>query len=181
MSVRVISSSQTWPRWVLGPVLFVASTIAAAGKLYLGWFPAYDRQLFAHGLPPAAVSLFWGIWFLFWLLSLWWTLRLKRVAIDRDWIYVSDFRQSVKLPLSDILGIRENAWIKSHPVTIEFAAATPWGHYVRFMPKIRLLLGWTPNPMVAELRDMVNRAKANQRMTGKLQQEAYTTPPDGKT
>lgn len=81
------------------------------------------------------------------------------------------------MPLSDILAVSENRWIDLHPITIEFASSTPWGHFIKFMPKIRFLVPqWFSHPIVAELRDMVYWAKAGQRVTDKLQQEANTFP-----
>ncbi len=179
MSYRLISSRQTQAGWVMGPVLFVVGSAFFAGMFCLGWFEVIYHGMFRNGLSPVAMNLFWGAWFLLWLLSLWWNYRLKRVAVDGDSIYVSDFLQSVKLPLSDILGVTENRWIKTHPVTIEFAGATPWGHYVRFMPKIRFLVPqWVSHPIVAELRDMVRWAKAGQRVSDRLQQDSLALPPE---
>jgi hypothetical protein len=179
MSYRVISSRQTQAGWVVGPVLLVVGTVFFAGMFHLGWFPGIYRNMFPHELSPVFVNLFWGVWFLLWFLSLWWSFRLKRIAVDGDSIYVSDFLRSVKLPLSGILAITENRSIKAHPVTIEFAGATPWGHYVKFMPKIRFLVPhWISHPIVAELRDMVYWAKAGERMSDKLQQDSLTPEPE---
>ena len=179
MSYRVISSRQTELGWVIGPLFFIAGTILLVGTIYFGWFDAYYRIAFPRGLSPVELNLFWGAWLLFCVISLWWNFRLKCVAVDGESIYISDFLQRAKLPLGEILGVSENRWIKIHPVIIEFAGATPWGHYVRFMPKVRFLVpSFLSHPIVAELRDMADWAKRSQRVSDKLQQDSLALPPD---
>ncbi len=177
MSYRIISSRQTEIGWVTAPLIFMAGTVLLIGVLYFGWFPVCFRRLFPAGLSPVGVNLVWGGWLLFNLFSLWWSFRLKRVAVDGETIHISDFLTRENLPLGEILDVRENRWLKSHPVTIEFAGATLWGHSVHFMPKIRFLVpGWVSHPIVGELRDMVRWAKIGQRVSDKLQQDAMGLP-----
>ena len=173
MSYRIISSRQTEFGWVTGPLFFVAGTVLLIGIFYFGWFADYYRRLFIVPISPVQLNLLWGGWLLACVFSLWWNFRLKRVAVDGESIYVSDFFQQMKRPIGDVLGVTENRWLKIHPVTIEFAGETPWGHYVRFMPKVRFLVpSFVSHPIVGELRDMVSWAKLNERVSAKLQQEA---------
>jgi hypothetical protein len=173
MSYREISSRQTEFGWVIGPLLCVVGTVLFIGIFYFGWFAEYYQRVLPTPLSPVALNLFWGGWLLACLFSLWWNIRLKRVAVDGESIYVSDFLQQMKRPLDDVLGVTENRWLKIHPVTIEFAGETPWGHYVRFMPKVRFLVpSFVSHPIVGELRDMVSWAKLNERVSAKLQQDA---------
>jgi hypothetical protein len=178
MSYRVISSRQTELSWIIGPLFFIVATALLIGTLYFGWFAAYYRRVFPDGLSPVAANLFWGVWLLFCVLSLWWNYGLKRIAVDGESIYISDFLQHTKLPLGEILGVSENRWFKTHPVTIEFAGATPWGHHVKFIPKARFLVpNWVSHPIVGELRDMASWAKRSQRVSDKLQQDSLALPP----
>jgi hypothetical protein len=179
MSYRVISSAQTLSVKLSGPLVFVLGAGFVGAMVYFGAFPQIYRALFRGGLSPVALDVFWGMWCLGTLFACWWGYRLKRVAVDGDSIYLSDYFQEVELPLSDILAVTENRWIDLHPVTIEFASETPWGHYIKFMPKVRILVPqWFSHPIVAELRDMVYWARASQRVAGKLQMDA-ALPPDG--
>jgi hypothetical protein len=181
MSYRVISSAQTLSVKIMSPLMLVVGGCFFAGMFHLGLFPGIYRAMFHDGLSPVAVNIFWGLWSLIFLLSLWWGLRLKRVAVDGESIYISNYIQEVKLPLSDILDVRENRWIKTHPVAIAFASETPWGHTIRFMPKVRFLVPqWFSHPIVAELRDMVYWAKASQRVGDQLLKESVTLPPEGE-
>ena len=178
MSYRVISSGQTLSVKIFGPAFFVIFAIFFAGMFHFGMFPRVYRVIFNGGLSPAVINLFWGMWSLGGLIAVWWGYRLKRIAVDGDSIYVSDYFREVKFPLSDILEVSENRWINLHPVTIEFAPSTPWGHYIKFMPKVRFLVpNWFSHPIVAELRDMVYWAKAGQRVTDQLQRNAGALPP----
>ncbi len=182
MSYRVISSRQTEVGWVTTPLCFVAGTILLIGVLHFGWLADYYQTLFPDGLSPVSENLVWGAWLLMGVLSLWWGYRFKRVGLDADSIYLSDFLQQAKLPLHEILSVSENRWIKAHTVTIEFAGATPWGHYVKFMPKIRFLVpGWISHPIVADLRDRVSWAKLDERVAAKLQGDPPALPPEGET
>jgi len=177
MSYRVISSRQTEIGWVTTPVIFIVGTALLIGVFHFGWFPAYYRRLFPTGLSPVGVDLVWGGWLLLSLFSLWWSLRLKRVAVDGETIRLSDFLTEASLPLGEILDVSENRWLKIHPVTIEFAGATPWGHAVHFMPKIRFLVpSFVSYPIAGELRDMVRWARLNQRVSDKLQQDSMGLP-----
>ncbi len=172
MSYRIISSRQTEAGWVTTPLCFLAGTILLIGVLHFGWLADYFRKLFPAGVSPVGENLAWGAWLLLSVFSLWWSYRFKRVALDDDTIYLSDFLQQAKLPLREILSVRENRWIKAHTVTIEFAGATPWGHYVRFMPKVRFLVpGWISHPVVADLRERVSWARLNERVTAQLRHD----------
>jgi hypothetical protein len=173
MSYRVISSAQTWAMKFVGPAGFILGAAFFAGMFYFGLFAELYRAMFEGGLSPALIDLFWGMWCLGTLFTAWWGYRLKRVAVDGDSIYISDYFQEAKLPLSDILKVSENRWIQLHPITVEFAGRTPWGHYIKFMPKIRIFVPqWFSHPIVPELRDMVYWARADQRVTDKLQQDS---------
>ena len=178
MSYRVISSGQTWAVKFIGPASFVLGGLVFASMFYFGMFPGLYREMFEGVLSPALVDFFWGMWSLGGLFALWWGYRLKRIAVDGDSIYVSDYFREAKLPLGDILEVGENRWLDLHPITIEFASSTPWGHYIKFMPKIRVFVPqWFSHPIAAELRDMVYWAKASQRVADKLQQAAMPPLP----
>jgi hypothetical protein len=182
MSYRIISSRQTEAGWVTTPLCFVAGTILLVGVLHFGWLADYYQTLIPDGISPVTENLVWGAWLLMGVLSLWWSYRFKRVALDDEAIYVSDFLQRAKLPLREILSVRENRWIKAHTITIEFAGATPWGHHVKFMPKIRLLVPrLISHPVVADIRERVSWAKLNERVAVQLQHDPSAMPPESES
>jgi hypothetical protein len=174
---RIISSAQTLWVKLSGPIFFILGAVFFGGMFYFGLFPDISRLLFPNGVSPFLVNLFSGLWTLFGLVSGWWGYRLKRVAVDGDSIYISDYFEEVKLPLSTILDVRQNRWIRQHTITIEFSAGTPWGHKIKFMPKIRFLVpGWFSHPIVGELKDMVYWSKASDRVADQIQRQPPAEP-----
>lgn len=77
---------------------------------------------------------------------------LKRVRIDQEFLYVSNYRREIALPLSSIDAVTENRWINLHPVTIHLRVPTAFGQKITFMPK-GLVFGWSSHPVVEELRN----------------------------
>src|SRR5215475_4113980 len=96
------------PDHFLGPGFLVFGAAIFAGMFYLGLFPEIYHGIFHGEVPAAGRDIFWGAWCLATLFSLWWGYRLKRVAVDGDNVYVSDYFQEVKLPLTDVLAVTEN-------------------------------------------------------------------------
>ncbi len=169
VSYRVLSSAQTFQVKYVGPLVFVVATLFLVAMLDLGLFPGLYRQTFGARLAPSLEDVFWAVWIVCGLITFWWAWQLKRIAVDGESIYISDYLREAKLPLAAVLEVRENRWLRMHPVTIELGRETPWGSTVRFMPKIRYIVpGWVSHPVVAELRDMAYWAKAGQRMEQQL-------------
>jgi hypothetical protein len=88
----------------------------------------------------------------------WGCIRLKRVSLEGQVLYVSNYRQEIAVPLREISEITENRWINIHPVTIHFHHETEFGESVVFMPKVRWFAFLSSHPIVAELRSLVARA-----------------------
>jgi len=90
----------------------------------------------------------------------WWSLaRLKRVCMDDQFLYVSDYFKEIKVPLLEVEDIREIPWSKYHPITIKFQWGTEFGPDVVFVPK----MSWFPyrasHPVVDEIWEAVKQAK----------------------
>jgi hypothetical protein len=89
-----------------------------------------------------------GIVFILWICA-----DLKRVRMDQDTLYISNFRREIAVPLSEIDSVAENRWINIHPVAIVFRHPTELGGRITFMPTVRMFeLTWAPHPVVAQLR-----------------------------
>ena len=86
---------------------------------------------------------------------LWWAcMRLKRVRIAHESLYISNYRREIHVPLSEIRAIAGNRWLSTRLITIEFDRVTSFGSKVVFMPPLGFLL-FRPHPMIAELRNRV--------------------------
>ena len=85
-------------------------------------------------------------------------LALKRVALSEDALHISNHRREIVVPLRDVERVTENRWESIHPVTIHLRSDTEFGSRIVFMPHRRWFAWWTSHPVVAELREAVERA-----------------------
>jgi len=90
---------------------------------------------------------------------IWWTsMRLKRVRMDDQALYISNYVKEIVVPLSNVAEVGENRWINIHPVTVRFHSQTEFGSEITFMPKVRLFAFWSSHPVVAQIRKAADRA-----------------------
>jgi len=82
-------------------------------------------------------------------------VRLKVVQIDEKFIYISNFRKKISMPISEIAGVAENYFINLHPIFITFKNGTAFGKTILFTPKGFYLR--RQHPIANELREMVNK------------------------
>lgn len=151
---RTLSSAQTFVVKAIFPAIWIAGFGAATLSL---WFE--DASDSAR--PDTLIAARWislVVWLVFSAVVLRIGAILKRVRVDGKFLYVSNYRREVAVPLSAVDTVTENRWINIHPVTIRFRAPTAFGQTVTFMPKSRVL-GWRPHPVVAELRSAADLAR----------------------
>ena len=84
--------------------------------------------------------------------TLWVGVGLKKVRIDQEFLYISNYRKEITVPLNMVRLVTENRWINIHPVTIHFRAPTEFGEKVTFMPTARYGGFFRSHPVVSELR-----------------------------
>jgi hypothetical protein len=83
------------------------------------------------------------------------------VRADEAYLYVSNFRTEVRIPLAALARVCDNRWVSGDPVTLEFRVPTPFGQRIVFLPEARWFVWpwlWTHHPVVAELRELSARA-----------------------
>ena len=98
------------------------------------------------------------------LISFTFRLRLRVVHVDDRFLYVSNHRKEIQIPLSDVHKITENVWINIHPVTVHLSTPSAFGTRIRFMPKTWQVFSWSSHPIVAELTELVKaNAKCEQK------------------
>jgi len=143
---RTLSSAQTfWMKFIF-PVIWIS--VFGLGTLSL-WTTARENA------PPKLPGIFIIAWMGGGVFLLWVCAGLKRVRMDRDTLYISNFRQEIAVPLRDVESVTENRWINIHPVTIVFRRTTEFGDRITFMPPSRVFGAWSPHPVVEELRSAV--------------------------
>src|SRR5437773_7765588 len=76
----------------------------------------------------------------------WSCVRLKKVSIDDQYLYVSNYLQEIAIPFSFIGDVTGNPWMNSHPVTIHFKLSTEFGDKIVFMPPFKFFPFVGPHP-----------------------------------
>ena len=148
MNHRTLSSAQTFVMKFVFPIVWISGF--GFGTLAL-WVGAINGPT-SHGAPPEMKWVFLGAWIAGTAFILWGCAGLKRVRMDRDFLYVSNFRREIVVPLSSIGSVTESRWISIHPVTIHLRVPTEFGDKVTFMPTARLFGFRSSHPVVNELR-----------------------------
>ena len=107
-----------------------------------------------HAADPKA----WSPVFVMWIVSsgfiYWNCVRLKKVGIDDQFLYVSNYLKEIAIPFSLIGDVTENRWLNTHPVTIHSKLPTEFGDEIVFMPKVSWAPSLSPHPVVAKLKQL---------------------------
>ncbi len=152
---RTISSAQTFFMKFIFPTFWIGGFSLATCSLWLGAF--HDR----NGLPPPefakwaflAATLI-GSGFI-----LWFCRRIKRVQVDDEALYVSNFWSEVRLPLTEIRHFTQTYMSRPPTVTIHLRSASPVGQRIVFIPKFRWVWFRT-HPVITELQALCDRANS---------------------
>jgi hypothetical protein len=148
-----ISSAGTFLAKFTAPAFW----ILFGGLLNLSfWFGIPDGRR-----PPALEAKFFFLiaWILGSALVCWTNAGLKRVRLDGQQLLLSNYVREICIPISAIIDVRQNFWLKSRPITIYFGGATKFGNQATFIPKWRLRIRfWREDPVVDELRQMAGLA-----------------------
>jgi hypothetical protein len=153
---RTISSSQTFLVKFVFPLLWCSIFGAVTIAIGTGFLRGSGIQSF----PAAMVGVSIGVWVLG--AGAWWQwgAQWKKVRLDDGALCISNFRQEIRVPLADIEEVTQNRVIRGQPVTIRFRRATEFGDSITFMPKVRAFGFWRLHPIVTELRELAQKARA---------------------
>lgn len=80
------------------------------------------------------------------------TMRYKKVAVDDEFLYVSNYRKEIKIPLSNIADVTEIKWIRTRPITIHLKNDSEFGRKIVFTPKMNGFRVFADNPVIGELK-----------------------------
>jgi len=132
---------------LLPPAWFTGFGIATL-NLWLGNF------LGRTGAPPPDATKWKFLigWVFGSAFILWTNSGLKRVRVDSENLYVSNYLREISVPLTMITDVTENRWLSIHPVTVHFGSMTGFGQRITFMPPLQYFGLWRTHPVVAELR-----------------------------
>jgi len=145
-----LSTSRTYFYKVVLPI--------AVTLMYLGVFIFFTSlEIALIGIVSFIVS---GIIFSFiLLLNLY---SIKKVSIDDDFLYVSNFKKEIEIPLSQISSVSGNIWGLPRKITIRLNEPSVFGKKITFLGYHVFFLFFTTHPAVEEIRNkIVNNSKAN--------------------
>ena len=123
---RTLSSKLTFVLKVI-PVCLTATWLLSVLNLYLRYLGAGSFwALIAPLLIAIAVGYCWNL------------CRLKRLGLDDQFLYVSNYWREVRVPRTAIRQVAECTWNGiAYPVEVLLASASEFGNSVTFMPRIR--------------------------------------------
>lgn len=151
---RTISSALTFFMKFVFPSVWIGGFGLATCAL---WFDAFHNR---NG-PPEPEFVKWAF------LAVWlggsgfilrFCSRIKRVQMDNEALYVSNYCSESRIPFTEVSHFTEIHWPSGTPtVTIHLRALSPYGEHVVFVSKFR----WNPlgtHPIVSELQTLCDRA-----------------------
>ena len=151
---RTISSAQTFLLKFLFTPLWIGGMGVTTVPMFFGYVA--DRS---HPVDPHTKWLYLAVWIVGGLLLYGANAPLKRVSLTDTDLHVSNFRREIVVPLRDIDEVHENRWGGGRHITVRFTKRTEFGHEIVFMPLARPFALFSPNPLVATLRQAAARAR----------------------
>jgi hypothetical protein len=150
-------SSQTTILWsYVLPTLLIVGLFFALLMCWLGKITGKDGE-------PLSLEVL-CVFTLMWALVIVGLVRalgfLKRVEVDDDALYVSNYTTEVRIPLSEVTVVRESGGGKSLTrVSIGFANPSAFGESIEFLPRLgRCWAGM--GPAIRELQALCSQASA---------------------
>jgi hypothetical protein len=150
MHQSTLSSVSTFPAKFVLPTLWISTGGIGGFGILSSWFDVVrDGRI---PTPSKVQFLFLGAWLLGSAFILWINVGLKRVRIDGQQLFISNYVREICVPVGAIADVRQNCWLNSRPITITFKDATEFGDEITFIPKWRFLRTPFCDPIVGELR-----------------------------
>jgi len=82
--------------------------------------------------------------FLFW--------KINKVHIDDHYLYVDNFKKSIKIPLSNIKRVDDIILFSPRRIIVHFKKTTEFGNKIMFIGYTEVLLFFATHPAVKEIR-----------------------------
>lgn len=80
--------------------------------------------------------------------------QLKRVRVDENNLYVSNYKKEIAIPITEIANVVQNGALKLRTVTIRLSMPSEFGQNLVFLPNLRTSSFLSPHPVVEELFQM---------------------------
>lgn len=150
---RELSSKQTFFLKIILPIIFAAMLMTVFAGII---FSSKKVELLPLIILFPLIGLF-GIFSMYLTV-----MRYKKVSVDYEFLYVSNYRKEIKIPVSNIADVTEIKWVRTRPITIHFKNDSEFGRKIVFMPKFNGFRMFADNPIIAELKESAKILESNQ-------------------
>ena len=134
-----ISSLQTeFLRYTIGPIFFGIWAIATALAVGKNVHPGFIFFL--------AIFLLFGLVYYYLEVN-----AYRKVSIDKKSIFISNFRETIRVDLDQIAQITQIKFHRQRPITIHFNRPTAFGMSVTFIPRNRLFEIFHAHPIIKRI------------------------------
>lgn len=106
-------------------------------------------------------------WLLFpfvWIIAsgylVWFARRLKFVSIDEDFLYVSQSRKQIQIPLAHIQRVKQNFWARPKLITIILNQPSEFGTEIVFVPTPLAFAAFRSHSIVEEIERKAQRHRS---------------------
>jgi len=125
------------------------------------WIPFMGFALLVMGFGSKGpdLILFVPVWIIASGYIIWSAKRLKFVSIDDDFLYVSDARKQIQIPLTDIHTVNENFMTRPKLITLRLSHPSEFGTKIVFVPTPMIFTAMRSHPIVEEIISAVKRAR----------------------
>ncbi|MEM4987526.1 hypothetical protein V8G57_09025 [Collimonas sp. H4R21] len=137
LTMQLLSSSSTYFYKFILPVLLAVVACVIYFRVLIE-----DRYNAPLVLFVSGVILFFEYWFFG---------RAKKISLDGTNLVISNFRQEVRVPLSNLEKASGSLGMRPDVVWLYFRQATPFGKKILFVPTEREFPGFNQHPIVAML------------------------------
>lgn len=145
--MRTLSSTFTFIFKIVLPALWI--TGFGAGTLTMWIVPSAQTD----DVPVLEFTVAWVVGTLLLLAR-----GLKVVYLDGEWLWVSNFRRQIPIPLREIESVEEIRWLDIHPIILNLNRNTEFGDRIVFMPK-GADIPFASHPLVRELEYLAEEAR----------------------
>jgi len=127
------------------------------------WIPVTGVWAIAAAVDASEESV-WILLMLGWIIAssylIWFARRLKVVSIDEEFIYVSQSRKEVQIPLAHIQKVTENFLGNPKLITLTLNQPSELGTKIVFVPKFLVFAALRSHPIVKDIKTAVRRCRS---------------------
>ncbi|CAN5501228.1 hypothetical protein BH10ACI2_BH10ACI2_25770 [soil metagenome] len=92
------------------------------------------------------------------------TLRpVRKVSVDDEDLYISNYLKEVSVPLSQILNVTDSGWATGHRISIYLRSPSEFGQKIDFLPRHSRIGLFPGHPVVRELFRLAHLNKPSRR------------------